>query len=224
MVYFTSDYLAFFKELDKNNQKIWFDQNRNRYENAVKIPFRQLVEEMIVRIQSDNADVLISPAEAIFRINRDIRFSKDKTPYKTHMAAMISAGGKRARYLPGFYFQIGINGIRVYSGVHDLDKAKLEAIRKMIAENHKIFGKIISEKNFIEHFPEIHGEKQKRIPPEFQEAYKQQPLIANKDFYVLCDLESKLITHENLSDKLMDIYFVAKPFLTFLGKAVLKRT
>jgi len=223
MGYFTDDYLAFFEELDKNNHKKWFDQNRTRYENVVKLPFRQLVEEMIVRIQSENADILISPAEAIFRINRDIRFSKDKTPYKTHMAAMISAGGKKARHLPGFYFQIGKNGIRVYSGVHDLDKEHLDTIRKAIAENQKTFGKIVSEEDFIKHFPEILGEKQKRIPPEFKSAYEQQPLIANKDFYVLCDLDRNLITHNNLSDILMDVYFVARPFLTFLGRALLKR-
>ena len=222
MSYFTDEYLKFFIELDKNNAKPWFDQNRDRYEKFVKEPFKQLVEEMIVRIHSDNPDVLISPAEAMFRINRDIRFAKDKTPYKTHMAAMISVAGRKAMNIPGFYFQIGKNGIRIYCGVYDLNSNNLEAIRKKIASNLKLFEKIIKEKKFTDYFHEIRGEKHKRIPPEFKHVIEQQPLIANKNFYVFSDLDSKLITQRNLADKLMDTYFAARPFHNFLSKAFLK--
>ena len=220
MGYFSEDFLAFFRELDKNNNKIWFDRNRDRYEQAVKKPFKQLVEEMIVRIYGDNPDVLIGPGEAIFRINRDIRFSKDKTPYKTHMAAMISPGGRKAHRFPGFYFQIGKDGIRIYSGVHDIDKTSLEVIRRAIADNLHRFNKIISEKKFKTYFREIHGEKQKRLPPEFKESLKKQPLIANKEFYVWYDLDSKFITKNDLSEILMDVYFIAKPLLVFLTDAL----
>ena len=95
MAYFTKDFIDFFKELAANNKKEWFDFNRKRYEKSVKQPFAEFVQEMIDRIRADDPKVDISTKDAIFRINRDVRFSKDKTPYKTHMAAIVSARGKK---------------------------------------------------------------------------------------------------------------------------------
>ena len=102
MAYFTKDFIDFFKELAANNKKEWFDSNRQRYEKSVKQPFAEFVQEMIDRIQPDGPAVYISTKDAIFRINRDIRFSNDKTPYKTYMAALVSAKGKKDKGTPGF--------------------------------------------------------------------------------------------------------------------------
>ncbi|HNR54889.1 MAG TPA: DUF2461 family protein, partial [Flavobacteriales bacterium] len=82
MAWFTNDFNDFFKDLAKNNNKEWFDANRKRYEASVKEPFTAFVAEAIKRIGKHDKAVRIEPKEAIFRINRDIRFSKDKTPYK----------------------------------------------------------------------------------------------------------------------------------------------
>jgi len=220
MSYFTSDYISFFQELSANNEKSWFDLNRKRYEISVKKPFASFVEEMIVRIHKDNPDVLIRPSEAIFRINRDIRFSKDKTPYKTHMAALISPAGRKARDIPGFYFQFSSSGIRIYSGVHQVQKERLYKIRSYISENFNTFDKIINDKNFKNHFNEILGEKNKRLPAEFHDALKKQPLIANKDFYVFKDLTADLIVESDLGDILMEYYYAAKPLLRFFMIAI----
>ena len=219
MSYFSEDYLRFFSELNQNNTKDWFDQNRIRFEKTVKLPFTAFVEEMIVRVHSDNPDVLIQPGEAIFRIHRDIRFSKDKTPYKTHMSALISPAGRKIKDIPGFYFQIGIDGIRIYAGVHQVEKQRLETIRNHIAKNLNLFNRIINDNSFKTHFGEIRGDKNKRLAPEYQDALTKQPLIANKDFYVFADLDKYLVTRQNLAENLMDYYFSAKPFLAFLSKA-----
>ena len=220
MGHFTEEYHNFFTGLSKNNKKEWFDKNRKRYDQYVKAPFRAFVEEMIVRIHSDNPDVLINASEAIFRINRDIRFSKDKTPYKTHLSAVISPGGKRAKDDPGFYFQLGVDGIRLYSGIHLPDKDKLEQLRRAIVNNLKEFETIINAKEFVTKFGNILGDQHKRIPPEFKETYEKQPLIANKDFYVMANLESSYITKDNLSEILMEYYFAVKPLLTFFTAAI----
>jgi len=220
MSYFSSDYLAFFAELSNNNNKIWFDQNRKRYEQSIKVPFNGLVEEMIVRIHNNNPDILIRPPEAIFRINRDIRFSKDKTPYKTHMSALISSGGRKARDIPGFYFQLGQSGIRIYSGVHQLQKNILDQVRSFISKNLNEFDEIITAVKFKSHFKEISGDKHKRLSQEYQNVFIQQPLIANKDFYVMADLDAEYITKPDLSDHLMEYYSTAKPFINFLMTAI----
>lgn len=220
MSHFTEEYHKFFSSLAKNNKKEWFDKNRKTYEDYVKNPFRGFVEEMIVRIHADNPDVLISASEAIFRINRDIRFSKDKTPYKTHMSAFISPGGKKAKEDPGIYFQLGVDGIRIYSGIHLPDKDNLEKMRRAIANSSDRFASIINDKKFKEKFGEIRGEKHKRIPPEFKEATEKQPLLANKDFYVMANLDESFIINSKLPELLMEHYFTVKPLLVFLTNAI----
>lgn len=220
MGHFNHDFITFFKELEKNNNKVWFDKNRHRFEQIVRQPFYSFVEEMIVRIHSDDPDVLINPDEAIFRIYRDVRFSRDKTPYKTHMGAIISPGGRKAKNRPGFYFQLGSSGIKIYSGVHDLDKLKLESLRRYMVNHLPEFKKIISSADFKTRFGEVLGEKHKRLPPEFQNAVQKQPLIANKVLYVSAEIDKSTITDPTLAQILMTYYFTVKPFLRFLRTAV----
>jgi len=136
------------------------------------------------------------------------------------MSAFISPGGRKAKEDPGIYFQLGVNGIRIYSGVHSLNNENLGKIRRTIAENLDQFSSIINDKGFKSTFGEILGDKHKRIPPEFKEAAEKQPLLANKDFYVMVNLRSSLITDSKLPDILMDYYFAAKPLLVFFTNAI----
>ena len=130
---FTKGYLEFFKELAANNNKEWFDQNRKRYDKEVKKPFNAFIAETIELLRADDAEIDLLPKDAIFRINRDIRFSKDKTPYKTNMAAIISAHGKGDKRLPGMYIQISAEDLRFYSGCHMLEKEDLVNVRNHIS-------------------------------------------------------------------------------------------
>src|SRR5690349_8634042 len=101
MPYFKKDFVDFFKELSKNNSADWFAANRKRYEQSVKEPFAQFVGEVIRQVQKIDPEVKIKPGDAITRINKDIRFSKDKTPYNTHVGAVISKAGKKDKSVPG---------------------------------------------------------------------------------------------------------------------------
>ena len=219
MAFFTQDFIDFFKELSVNNKKEWFDSNRKRYETSIKKPFAEFVQEMIDRIRADDPTVDISTKDAIFRINRDIRFSNDKTPYKTHMAALVSAKGKKDKGYPGMYLQLSADEIRIYGGVHVVDKNVLHRIRKQIAANLEEFSGLLNAKEFQNKFGEIHGEKNKRIPPEFQAAAEKQPLIFNKGFYYFAKLNRKLLLDEKLADVLMQYYQVGKPVNEFFQRA-----
>ena len=105
MHFFEQDFIDFFKELQQNNHRDWFHSQKKRYENSVKQPFLIFVQEIINQMQDMDQAITMEAKEAMFRINRDIRFSKDKSPYKTHMAAIISAGGKKDMTTPGMYLQ-----------------------------------------------------------------------------------------------------------------------
>jgi len=220
MAIFKVDYIDFFKELSQNNHKKWFDQNRSRYEKSVKTPFYSFVERMIEEIQTDDPEVKITTKESIFRINRDIRFSKDKTPYKTHMSALISRTGKKDRGFPGFFFSMGAENIMIYGGAHSVERDRVYSIRKYISDHLDEFSKLLADRVFKGKYGRIHGDKNKRIPAEFNDAAEKQPLLFNKAFYYYTKLDVKKILDVNLVDIFMNYYLAAKPMREFLIRAV----
>ena len=219
MAYFNQDFLDFFKELEKNNNKEWFNENKKRYEQSVKEPFKAFVQELIDRL-NEYEPIAITTSEAIFRINRDIRFSKDKTPYKTQVSAIISPGGKKDKTTPGIYVQLSVEDVRVYSGAHMLDKDQLSDVRHYIADNLEEFDQLINAKDFKDKFGEILGEKNKRIPKELEEAGQTQPLIYNKSFYYFTKFDSKIVLKDDLLDTIIDHYKITFGLKAFFTKAL----
>jgi len=122
MKYFSNSYMEFFKELENNNNKEWFHQNKDRFENEVNNPFKNFIQELLEKIYTEDQTIQIKADEAIFRINRDIRFSKDKTPYKLFRSALISPFGKKLKTEPGFYIELGINYFKIKGGCFKLSK------------------------------------------------------------------------------------------------------
>jgi len=218
--FFTDDFFQFFKDLAANNNRDWFQANKQRYEQSVKIPFEGFVAEIIKRVRAENLKVEVEPKQAIFRIYRDIRFSKDKTPYKTYVSAIIAKDGRKGRHNPGMYLELNPEQIRVYGGIYMPEKDVLYAVREYIANNLKKFEEVINDKGFKKFYREILGEKNKVIPKEFKEAGEKQPIVYNKAFYYFTEIPLKDITNPKLADKVMDAYRAAKPVREFLHKVV----
>lgn len=216
MAWFTEDFELFFKELSENNNRDWFLNNKKRYERSVKQPFHAFVTDLILRMQTYDPQCKIEPKDAIFRINRDIRFSKDKTPYKTQVSAVIGRGGKKEMALTGMYVELGASHARVYGGVYMPSKEQLQAIRQEILYNQQDFKKLISNKIFVKYFTEIRGEKNKRLPSEFAEIQNEQPLIANKQFYYYSNIEPKHITSDALLDEMFKRFEASLAIRQFL--------
>lgn len=219
MSYFNPAFIAFFKDLSKNNSTEWFNTNRKVYEKEVKKPFAGFVDEMIGRIRQYEPGIQIKASDAIARINKDIRFSKDKTPYHTHVAANISLYGKKDKSYPGFYFQLSPEAIHIYGGAYMLENDRLALVRQLISSKVLTFSKVINSPAFLEKFGGIQGEKNKRIPEEFQAALAREPLIANKQFYYSAELKPDLLLSGKLPEQLMEYYLAAKPVNDFLKQA-----
>ena len=220
MTYFNPDFLDFFKELAGNNNKDWFDENRKRYEKEVKDPFKAFVSDAIQTIAKMNPEIQVEPKDCIFRINRDIRFSKDKTPYKTYVSAVISKGGKKDRTNPGLYMELTPEHFRIYSGMYVLDKEDLLATREYIVENQKEFEKLISDKKFANTFGEIHGSKNKILPKHLKQHGEDIPLLYNKNWYYFASYDPKTILKDDLMKMIKDHYQIAKPLGDFFTKAI----
>lgn len=216
MAWFSPDFNRFFIELAANNNKDWFHANRTRYENVVKQPFERFVGEMITRVAKVDPKVRIEPKEAIFRINRDVRFSKDKAPYKLNRSALISAAGRKDMNASGIYFELGPEAVRIYGGAYMPDKDALLRIRSRIAKDLTKFRKLREDKDFIKRFGTVQGEANMRLPPEFQAAAAKEPLLYNKQFYYGAELPPKLVTSPKLPDLLMEHYAAMAPMNAFL--------
>lgn len=221
MSHLKENYSQFFKDLAPNNNSEWFNENRKRYEKDVKIPFHNLVTELITQLTKIDKNIEgTKPSDCIFRINRDIRFSKDKTPYKISMSAAIAPGGRKNMSYPGFYFEATPEGINIYGGVYMAEKPQLEAIRNLIATNLKQFETLITEHDFKKKYGgKILGEKQVRLAPELKEAAEKQPLIFNKQFYFKASLDESCLIKDNLTEILTDYFRTARPVSQFLCKA-----
>lgn len=221
MSYFDQDFVDFFNELSKNNKTEWFHANKERYEEHVKGPFEDFVAEIISRMQKEDPQIRIMPKEAIFRINKDLRFSRDKRPYKEHMAAVVTRGGKKGKDYPGIFFHIGANGIFVGGGMHRIDAADIVKVRMAISQNMTEFTALVEDKEFKKKFGELKGDKNKVVQPEFKKDMEKQPLIANKAFYFMAEYKDpKTATRKDLVDFMMDHYKVGKKLSKFLANAI----
>lgn len=220
MAWFTNDFDRFFKELAANNNKDWFDANRKRYETSVKAPMHAFVAEMIGRVARLDPQVRIEPKDAIFRINRDIRFSKDKTPYKLSTSALISPGGRKDMDTPGLYFELGPEAVRIYGGRYMPDRQQLQKIREHIMAHPGVFRKLYSAKDFVSRFGSIQGERNKVLPADLKAAAEKEPLLYNKQFYFAAELPLGTITDPELPEVMMAYYRAMRPMNAFLmGKA-----
>jgi uncharacterized protein (TIGR02453 family) len=220
MAYFDERFYGFFEGLALDNSKAYFDANRRTYHEAVRDPFTELVADMIERLKEHDPKLDIRPRDAIFRINRDIRFSKDKTPYKTHMAAAISRGGRKDHGYPGFYFHLGADGVHAGGGVYMPDKEAVNRVRTAIARDPGGFARAIDDPLFKGTYGQLQGDRLKRVPPEFKEAAEDQPYVANKQWYYMADLDPEVVVSDDLADELLDRYQAAEGVTGFLRDAL----
>lgn len=219
MKYFDQQFTNFLKSLSKDNTKEWFDSNRDVYENFVKKPFEAFVTDLIGEIRKVDPSIRIMAKEAIFRINKDTRFSKDKTPYKTSVSAAISAGGKNSEF-PGIYVEMNHEKVNIIGGCYVVEKDNLLKIRKYIGRNLDAFQKLISGKGFKNSFGSVLGEKSKLLTPELKLLVEKEPLVANKQFYFSAEMPASEITRSTLLSDVMNYYQSAKPLNDFLIKAL----
>jgi len=221
MTYFTSDYLNFFKELAGNNHKEWFDLNRTRYHKSVKEPFKSFVEDLILETVKIDNEISIEAKEAIFRINRDVRFSKDKTPYKLRNSAIISKYGKKDKSYPGLYIELGPEKLGVYGGLFMPNTQELEKIRTAIIDNFEAFNKLVSNTHFVAHFGAIKGKKNKRIALKFREKAEIQPLLYNKQWYYFAEEDSSLIETDQLASLILNHFKAMQGLNNFFKTALI---
>lgn len=214
---FTQEYFEFFIELTMNNAKTWFDENRSTYEKKVRPAFIQFAEHLQTRLSEVNPDFALSDIrKSIFRINRDIRFSKDKTPYKTFMSVILSPHGSKSMQAGGLYVEIGPENCALYSGNYMPEKQELQNIRQRIFANPAKFQSILEEKRFVKYFSHMRGEQNKRIEKPFMEKASEVPALLNKQFYIMHTFEPERSLEPDFINYCAQVYESSIPFNQFI--------
>lgn len=219
-----NDFLQFLYDLSQNNNRDWFEKNKKRYEASVKKPFEALVGEILQRLSKTEPEfALVEPKNCIFRIYRDTRFSADKSPYKTHIAAVFVPQGKKSMEdlaYPGYYLHLEYGNLSIGGGAYFLDKEPLRKLRTAIMHDPAALRKLLSEASFVEKYGGLKGEVNKVLPPEFKEAAKSEPLLANKQFYFMADMDPEIALRTDFPDVVADYFRIARPLNEYFRRAI----
>lgn len=190
---FPKSALTFFRQLAKNNDRDWFTPRKELYQESCVAPMVALVGELNERLRKSAVQyVAPEPKKAIYRIYRDTRFSKDKTPYKTHIAALFQRSGYARNHGPGFYFQVSPEYVGVGGGVYMPEPEELKAIREGIVKDPAGYAKAMAGKKLKSLFGEIMGESAKRLPKGFETvAPKLAAEVCRKQFFFWAEIPAK---------------------------------
>ncbi len=214
--------LDFLKDLKANNSKEWFNDNRKRYEQS-KEQMLFLTEVLIQEIRKFDPDIpAMSPKDCLFRIFRDVRFSKDKSPYKTNMGSFIAPGGRKSE-LGGYYLHIEPGTSFAGGGVWCPQPNVLRAIRQEIYDHPDGFKEILYDEDFQEIFPGIMGETLKTAPKGFDKEFEDIALLRHKSYAFGCELSEAEILSENLIDETVEKFRLLSQMNRFLNDAIGKR-
>jgi len=220
MSWFSPEATRFFADLEQNNDKEWFEKNRKRYEQNVKLPMLEFAGEMIERMRELEPGIQMLPRNAVFRIHRDTRFSPNKTPYKTNAGLVVARGGRHEPGVAGLYFHFDSGRMAVASGYYFLEPGQLRSMRQHIAANLGEFARLLDSEDWKRLFGEMAGEKNKVLPAELREAASAQPLLYNKQFFYWAEYPAEEIVRQDLPDFVMEHMRAATPMNRFLGKAL----
>jgi uncharacterized protein (TIGR02453 family) len=208
--------LDFLKKLKKNNNREWFAKNKSLYENA-KNDFEVFVFELINDTAEFDDNISgLEPKDCTFRIYKDVRFSKDKTPYKTALGASINKGGRKSEY-PGYYFHLSPGGCFLAGGNYNPMPDKLRAIRNKIFENTKAFEKIVKNKDFVKLFKSVRGGKLKTTPKGFPKEHPSSEYLKFKSFIVYHEVKDEKVLSKNMIDYSVRVFKQMKAFIDFLS-------
>lgn len=215
--------LNFLKQLAKNNNKPWFDANRKSYE-AAKADYIGFVQRMINGVGKFDAPVgLLDAKKCIFRINRDVRFSKDKSPYKTNMGASFNKGGKKIM-TGGYYFHLEPgNKSFVAGGIYMPEPEHLNRLRQEIDYNWPAFKKIIGNQTFKTLFGDLSkdGDMTLSRPPKgYDAANPAIEYLKLKSYIVSAPLKDAELTGKDLEKKVLTAFKAMYPLISFVNTAV----
>jgi uncharacterized protein (TIGR02453 family) len=214
--------LTFLRNLKRNNRREWFQAHKDDYERFVKAPMAELVLCIGEGLRRVAPEIVADPKTSLYRIYRDTRFSHDKTPYKTHAAAVFPVRGLLKNSGPGLYFHFSPEELLIGGGIYMPDPPLLRAVREEIAAHPRAFLRVVEARSFRKAFGELEGERLKSMPKGFSPDHQAAEYIGYKQFLFGKEFSPRLASGARLLPAILDCFEKGMPLIRFLAKPAWK--
>jgi uncharacterized protein (TIGR02453 family) len=217
---FSADTLSFLKRLKRNNRREWFNARRDEYEAAVRQPMVVIIERLAVDMRIIAPELIVSPKHSIYRIYRDVRFSENKQPYKTHVAASFWPRDLRKGEGAGMYFHVSPEGAWVGGGMYAPQTPQLHAVRERIAANPRQFRSIVEAPAFKRSLDGgIEGEQLQRVPRGFPKDHEAADYLRHRQFLAGKEFPARFATGPKFYAGLLNVFQKVAPLIRFLNES-----
>jgi uncharacterized protein (TIGR02453 family) len=219
---FPTEGMEFLRKLKRNNNRDWFLPRKADYEQLVQRPMRSLIATLKLMLQPEAPEIRIDPMKSVFRLYRDVRFSKDKSPYKTHIAASfdyVSGEGRMSR--PGLYLHISPDEVIAGGGFYMPTPEQVRAIRTSIVAKPDAFLKVVNEPKLKKRFGKLQGERLQRPPLGFRDSAELSEYLKHKQFYVITSYSPEAPCQAGFAKRLASDFLLALPLMKWLNDAIL---
>ncbi len=221
--HFSPEFFRFLRQLHENNNRPWFEKNKERYLDSVRDPMLAFIADFAPKLARISKHLVADPRPSggsLFRIYRDTRFAKDKTPYKTHAAARFGHEQGKDVHSPGFYLSLGLDGVHLGSGIWRPDGPGLQGIRERIVADPARWKRIRDGKPFKSGGLVLEGESLKRPPKGFDPEHPLIDDLKRKDFVGMLNLTEKDACAPDFLDRYVAFCKSATPLVRFLCEGV----
>ena len=211
--------LRFLTDLGKNNNRPWFEEHRPAYEQAKGL-FEDFVDELILGLGAIEDLRGVTAKDCVMRIFRDLRFSKDKSPYKTGMSASIGPGGRKSYRFQYYLHLEPHNASMIAGGLHEPESAQINKFRAAISRSPRKFKAIVADKSFKRYFGEIGGERLKTVPQGYDRDHPEIELLRLKEVVAVHRLADADVLAPGFTKHVVNACAAMKPLLDYLGSVV----
>ena len=217
---FPKEGLQFLRLLKRNNNREWFHQHKSIYESQIKTPIHNLIETLGRDFQNFAPELVASPKVSAYRIHRDTRFAKDKSPYKTHIAAVFPHAGLGKHEGAALYLHIDPSEFFIGGGLYMPLPEDLQVVRNHIAQNPKGLQRIVQAPAFRRMFGSLHGEQLLRVPRGFPADHPAAEYLKYKQFLASRRLEPETVTSPDFYKVVVQTFRGMLPFIRFLNDPI----
>ena len=220
---FGPEALKFLRALKRNNRREWFQPRKDDYERSVRMPMIAIVERLAVDMRAVAPEVVVDPKRAVFRIYRDTRFSSDKSPYKTHVAASFPWRRAARHEGAGLYFHVSPTEVWIGGGLYAPETAQLQAVREHLAANLRRLTSIVESASFRRTVGAVEGEKLQRVPRGFPADHEAADWLRFRQFLAGRDVAPSMVTTARFYPTILETFRVIVPLIRFLNEALVPR-
>ena len=219
---FSAETLTFLRALKRNNRREWFNAHREQYEVHVRQPMTAIVERLADDLRGFAPELIASPKASMYRIYRDTRFSENKAPYKTHVAAVFPTRGLLKHEGAGVYFHVSPDGVWIGGGMYAPPAPQLHLVREHVATHLKQFRAIVESPGFRRQLGMLEGEKLKRVPRGFVKDDPAAEYLKLRQFIAGAELPGSFATSPKFYRTLLTVFREVVPLTRFLNAPLLK--